>query len=106
MIDLLGRRTLVNERPVEGASALLDGDVLSIGQARFGVRIQRPSELPSRPIHDPRPETIEPGSPVVLSRLADAYQGSQELALGPRESAVIKHRFTVEHPAQAAVTGL
>ena len=28
------------------------------------------------------------------------------LALGPRESAVIKHRFTVEHPAQAAVTGL
>jgi len=28
------------------------------------------------------------------------------LALAPRESAVIKHRFTVEHPAQAAVTGL
>jgi uncharacterized protein (TIGR02231 family) len=28
------------------------------------------------------------------------------LALGPGESAAIKHRFTVEHPAQAAVTGL
>ena len=28
------------------------------------------------------------------------------LALGPRESATIRHRFTVEHPAQAAVTGL
>jgi uncharacterized protein (TIGR02231 family) len=28
------------------------------------------------------------------------------LALSPRQSAVIKHRFTVEHPAQAAVTGL
>ena len=28
------------------------------------------------------------------------------LALGPRESAAIKHRFTVEHPAQVAVTGL
>jgi len=28
------------------------------------------------------------------------------LTLGPRESATIKHRFTVEHPAQAAVTGL
>jgi uncharacterized protein (TIGR02231 family) len=28
------------------------------------------------------------------------------LALGPRESAVIKHRFTVEHPPQVAVTGL
>jgi pSer/pThr/pTyr-binding forkhead associated (FHA) protein len=86
VIDLLGRRTLVNERPVEGASALLDGDVLSIGQARFGVRVQRPSESTPRPIHDPRPATIEPGSPVVLSRLADAYQGSQELALGPRET--------------------
>ena len=28
------------------------------------------------------------------------------LTLAPRESATIKHRFTVEHPAQAAVTGL
>jgi uncharacterized protein (TIGR02231 family) len=28
------------------------------------------------------------------------------LALGPRESAAIRHRFTVEHPAQVAVTGL
>jgi uncharacterized protein (TIGR02231 family) len=29
-----------------------------------------------------------------------------KLALAPRESAVVKHRFTVEHPAQVAVTGL
>jgi uncharacterized protein (TIGR02231 family) len=28
------------------------------------------------------------------------------LTLAPRQSAAIKHRFTVEHPAQAAVTGL
>jgi uncharacterized protein (TIGR02231 family) len=28
------------------------------------------------------------------------------LALAPRESATIKHRFTVEHPAQITVTGL
>jgi uncharacterized protein (TIGR02231 family) len=28
------------------------------------------------------------------------------LVLGPRESAAIRHRFTVEHPAQIAVTGL
>ena len=28
------------------------------------------------------------------------------LALAPRQSATIKHRFTVEHPAQATVTGL
>jgi uncharacterized protein (TIGR02231 family) len=29
-----------------------------------------------------------------------------KLTLGPRESAVVKHRFTVEHPAQAVVSGL
>jgi len=29
-----------------------------------------------------------------------------QLALAPRESAAIRHRFTVEHPAQVAVTGL
>ena len=28
------------------------------------------------------------------------------LALAPRESATVRHRFTVEHPAQATVTGL
>jgi pSer/pThr/pTyr-binding forkhead associated (FHA) protein len=39
MIDLFGRRTLLNDRPVEGASALADGDILTIGQARFTVRL-------------------------------------------------------------------
>jgi uncharacterized protein (TIGR02231 family) len=29
-----------------------------------------------------------------------------KLALAPRESATVNHRFTVEHPAQVAVTGL
>jgi len=29
-----------------------------------------------------------------------------KLALGPRESAAVKHRFTVEHPPQITVTGL
>ncbi len=48
VIDLLGRRTLVNEHPVEGASMLLDGDVLTVGQARFAVRVEAPSP-PSRP---------------------------------------------------------
>jgi hypothetical protein len=38
VIDLLGNRTLVNDRTVEGASMLLDGDCLTIGQARFRVR--------------------------------------------------------------------
>jgi FHA domain len=82
VIDLLGRRTLVNERPVEGASALLDGDVLTIGQARFAIRVERPS-LISTSIQIPQPDAI---NPVVPMRLADACQGSRELALNPRET--------------------
>ena len=44
VIDLLGRRTMLNGRDVEGASTLADGDVLTVGQARFTVRIE--------PVHD------------------------------------------------------
>jgi pSer/pThr/pTyr-binding forkhead associated (FHA) protein len=40
LIDLLGRRTLINDQVVEGASALLDGDILTIGQARLAVRLE------------------------------------------------------------------
>jgi pSer/pThr/pTyr-binding forkhead associated (FHA) protein len=79
-IDLLGRRTLINEQPVEGSSALLDGDILTIGRARFTVRID-PAQLPP----SPAPSTM-------LARLADAYQGSAELSIdstpGPQGAAV------------------
>jgi len=89
VIDLLGRRTLVNERAVEGASALLDGDILTIGQARFGVRIEAPS-LPSRPTDLPGLDAMESALPSVLARFADVPSGpagmSMELALGPRET--------------------
>jgi pSer/pThr/pTyr-binding forkhead associated (FHA) protein len=72
VIDLLGRRTLVNEQPVEGASMLLDGDVLTVGQARFTIRVE------------PR------SSSTTLARFDDvftpSYENSNELALGPRET--------------------
>ena len=68
VIDLLGRRTLLNDRPVEGASVLLDGDILTIGQACFAVRLEPPS--PPRSV-----TAVEPAS-----------AGSTELALGPREA--------------------
>jgi pSer/pThr/pTyr-binding forkhead associated (FHA) protein len=50
-IDLLGRRTLLNGRPIGGASALLDGDVLTLGRARFAVRVDgpRPPDAPGGP---------------------------------------------------------
>jgi pSer/pThr/pTyr-binding forkhead associated (FHA) protein len=49
VIDLIGRRTLVNERAIEGASVLLDGDVLTVGQARFGLKVETDPSSPSLP---------------------------------------------------------
>jgi FHA domain len=71
VIDLLGRRTLINDRNVEGASMLLDGDVLSIGSARFAVRIEA-SALPRISIPGPKAAT------------------STELALNPRETVLAR----------------
>jgi pSer/pThr/pTyr-binding forkhead associated (FHA) protein len=39
VIDLPGRPTLVNGQPPRGATALTDGDVLTLGQVRFVARI-------------------------------------------------------------------
>jgi hypothetical protein len=75
VIDLLGRRTLVNDRAVEGASALLDGDVLTIGQARFGVKLEPPVTL-----QDP---SIDSTPSRTLARLADAFQGSPSRSIMP-----------------------
>jgi len=77
VIDLLGQSTRLNDRPVAGASALLDGNVLSVGPARFAVRLDPPRG---------RPEGE--GEPRVLARLADTDPGAPglpgELASGPR----------------------
>jgi uncharacterized protein (TIGR02231 family) len=40
------------------------------------------------------------------AEIDDLGELTWNLALAPRESATVKHRFTVEHPSQAAVTGL
>lgn len=65
VIDLLGRPTLLNGRPVEGASPLLDGDVLALGRARFAVRVGPPRGRPQAPPPDLRPTTRpdEPATP-------------------------------------------
>lgn len=62
LIDLLGRRTLVDDRPVDGATKLLDGDVLTVGQARFAVRIDKPSDF----FHNHTP--LLSGSHVLVTR--------------------------------------
>ncbi len=42
LIDLCGRQTWVEDRPVRGASILHDGDLITIGSTEFTVRIDRP----------------------------------------------------------------
>ena len=73
VIDLLGRRTMVNERAVGGASGLLDGDILTIGQARFSVRLE-PAPSPSNPAIRPDHDRPQSSPSTILARLADAYQ--------------------------------
>ena len=42
MVDLVGRGTWRNDRPVHGAERLIDGDSLMIGSSRFACRIEPP----------------------------------------------------------------
>lgn len=42
VVDLVGSGLSRNGRPVEGASPLVDGDVLALGRARLHVRLGRP----------------------------------------------------------------
>ncbi len=100
LIDLLGRRTLLNDRPLVGASALLDGDVLTIGESRYAIRVDPPplarpprppgtevmvrEALPVLPTRSDRPglalADLPPG--VLMARLIEAVlQGA-----GPRQA--------------------
>lgn len=42
LVDLAGRGTWLNQRPLRGAAALADGDALMVGSARFDVRVEPP----------------------------------------------------------------
>ena len=100
MINLLGRRTLVNDQAVEGTSELLDGDVLTVGQARFGVRFSWPitHEMGSvdaltrnSPIPGPFPAR-EPST--TIARINDPSSG-QLVPLDPRGAMVALLREAV-----------
>ena len=95
VIDLLGRRTLVNERAVEGASGLLEGDVLTIGQARFSVRL------------DPAPSPSIGSAPsTTLARVDRAHRGPAclggEPAPGPQGALVAMLLDAVESGRDAS----
>jgi pSer/pThr/pTyr-binding forkhead associated (FHA) protein len=71
VIELLGPRTLLNDKKLEGGSMLLDGDALTIGSARFLVKIDT-SAIPR------------------ITTLALKSASSTELALNPPETALAR----------------
>ena len=65
VVDLAGRDTLLNGRPLAGAGRLEDGDTLTVGSAPFEVRI-RPAGAPGEGLavrSGPRVEVLPPGLP-------------------------------------------
>jgi pSer/pThr/pTyr-binding forkhead associated (FHA) protein len=42
LVDLCGRQTWVEDRPVHGAAALHDGDLITLGSTQFTVRVEPP----------------------------------------------------------------
>jgi pSer/pThr/pTyr-binding forkhead associated (FHA) protein len=42
VVDLAGRGTWLNDRPLHGAAPMIDGDSLMVGSARFEVRVEPP----------------------------------------------------------------
>jgi FHA domain len=70
VIDLPGQPTLVNGQPPRGATALRDGDVLSIGQVRFLARVAG-SDGPAAEGPAASRELTLPRSSLDLARAAD-----------------------------------
>jgi len=65
VVDLAGRDTLLNGRPLDGAGRLDDGDTLTVGSTPFEVRI-RPVGVPGEGLavrSGPRVEVLPPALP-------------------------------------------
>jgi pSer/pThr/pTyr-binding forkhead associated (FHA) protein len=82
VIDLLGCHTSLNDDPVQGASALVDGDVLTVGQARFAVRLEGPSTsgLPAILGREGRAVATDPRG-VMVAMLAEAMGTSHNKSI-------------------------
>ena len=76
VIDLLGRRTLINDRAVDGASALHHGDVLTVGQANFTVKLEA-STAPSLDREPGRAVALDPRGAMV-AMLAEAIESGRD----------------------------
>ncbi|HEU5116728.1 MAG TPA: FHA domain-containing protein, partial [Isosphaeraceae bacterium] len=67
ILDLLGRTSWLNGRPLRDAQALKDGDTLAIGSARFECRLSPPGQVPT----PPAPRTSAPGPGLPATRAPD-----------------------------------
>ena len=52
LVDLCGRQTWVEDRLVQGAAVLHDGDLITIGSTQFTARVE-PAARPARTVHLP-----------------------------------------------------
>ena len=83
VVDLVGRGTWLNDRPLDGASALNDGDSLMIGSARFQVRI-RPAGPPGRSLARTQAVPPPPPAPPPAAAIPEIVNGGlPDLTLPP-----------------------
>jgi pSer/pThr/pTyr-binding forkhead associated (FHA) protein len=113
-VDLLGRNTRLNDRPLRDPSPLHDNDVLAIGQTRFTCRIRDPGDAQAlahtRGRAHPHAE-VWPGNPI---REHPGYiPGSQESilawllgALQATQTELIRRQAEFHHELVQALRGL
>ncbi len=65
LVDLIGRRTRLNRRPIRGAAPVLDGDLLAVGTTEFRVRIGGRALVPE--LVEPEPEPRSQGGELALT---------------------------------------
>ncbi len=73
LVDLCGRQTWVEDRPVRGASVLRDGDLITLGSTQFTARVETPNRAPSSAL---LPQVIpRRDAAALLSRFEDPADG-------------------------------
>jgi pSer/pThr/pTyr-binding forkhead associated (FHA) protein len=63
LIELVGRGTWLNHRPLRGGVALTDGDLLMVGSAQFEVRVEAPRAGRPAPARESLPAELGPQVP-------------------------------------------
>ena len=92
VVDLVGRGTWKNGRPLRGAEALADGDSLMVGSARYQCRVEPPGPLAYRPALSLGIGSTAPESMSTSTELANLVAAAPPMHLVPAD-------------AQAAVLG-